>query len=75
MQADRNTANIRSFYSVTNNQRKALRRQQRTASQNITGRNNSTRNRCQGIYKAQPPMSGSIKADNLAIFVGDPNHH
>ncbi|KRY03657.1 hypothetical protein T01_2793 [Trichinella spiralis] len=29
----------------------------------------------QGIYKAQPPMSGSIKADNLAIFVGDPNHH
>ncbi|KRZ56319.1 hypothetical protein T02_2513 [Trichinella nativa] len=22
----------------------------------------------QGIYKAQPPMSGSIKADNLAIF-------
>ncbi|KRX37398.1 hypothetical protein T06_10739 [Trichinella sp. T6] len=45
MQADRNTANIRSFYSVTNNQRKALRRQQRTASQYITGRNNSTRNR------------------------------
>ncbi|KRY24684.1 hypothetical protein T03_10254 [Trichinella britovi] len=25
--------------------------------------------------EAQPPMSGSIKADNLAIFVGDPNHH
>ncbi|KRY02707.1 hypothetical protein T12_9361 [Trichinella patagoniensis] len=30
MQADRNTTNIRSFYSVTNNQRNALRRQQRT---------------------------------------------
>ncbi|KRX35016.1 hypothetical protein T05_12644 [Trichinella murrelli] len=24
---------------------------------------------------AQPPMSGTIKTDNLAIFVGDPNHH
>ncbi|KRX71139.1 hypothetical protein T06_5912 [Trichinella sp. T6] len=91
MQADRKTANIRSFYSVTNNQRKA---QQRTASQYTTGLNNSTRNRwlfktaasstsfdsftdvnCQRAFVAKPPMTGSIKADNLAIFVGDPNHH
>ncbi|KRX28855.1 hypothetical protein T05_1041, partial [Trichinella murrelli] len=42
---DRNTANIRSFYSATNNQRNALRRQQLTESQHITGRSNSTRNR------------------------------
>ncbi|KRX59329.1 hypothetical protein T09_13660 [Trichinella sp. T9] len=28
-----------------------------------------------GIYRAQPPVGGSIKADNLAIFVGNPNHH
>ncbi|KRX12808.1 hypothetical protein T07_6767 [Trichinella nelsoni] len=45
MQADLNTTNIRSFYSATNNQRNALRRQQLTESQYITGRNNSTRNR------------------------------
>ncbi|KRZ64294.1 hypothetical protein T08_2666, partial [Trichinella sp. T8] len=25
----------------------------------------------QDIYRAQPPLSGSIKADNMAIFVGD----
>ncbi|KRY15730.1 SUN domain-containing protein 3 [Trichinella patagoniensis] len=35
MQADRNPTNIRSFYSATNNQRNALRRQQRTESHQI----------------------------------------
>ncbi|KRY06835.1 hypothetical protein T12_5648 [Trichinella patagoniensis] len=91
MQADRNTTNIRSFYSVTNNQRNTLRPQQRTASQYITGRNNKRQRvpltatasrmliaayvRSHGIYIAQPPMSGSIKADDLAIFVGNSNHH
>ncbi|KRY05251.1 hypothetical protein T12_9931, partial [Trichinella patagoniensis] len=75
MQADRNTTNIRSFYSVTNNQRNTLRPQQRTAKrQRVPLTATASRMliaayvRSHGIYIAQPPMGGSIKADNLAIF-------
>ncbi|KRX34020.1 hypothetical protein T05_9869 [Trichinella murrelli] len=75
MQADRPTTNIRSFYSATNNQRNALRRQQRTESQYRTGRNNSTRNRWllqrqariggPGSGSFGPPMSSSLTAAPL----------